>query len=322
MAARNELRTVMVTGANGFVGRMLVTRLAAAPQFSVRAVARRHTSHWPRHVAPVQAPDLEDRPDYREGLQDVFCVIHTAARVHVSAETAEKDLANLRRINVEGTRHLAEQAAAAGVRRLVFVSSIKVNGEKTQPQVPFRASDAPQPQCAYAISKWEAEQALARVAKDTGLEVVVVRPPLVYGPGVKANFRRLMDLVDKGWPLPLAWVDNRRSLVALDNLLDLLIRCVDHPAAAHRTFLVSDGEDLSTPELIRRIAEALGRPPRLYPVPVNILRGIARLTGHLAEVERLTGSLQVDIQFTCESLGWAPPVSTREGLARAARGWQ
>lgn len=312
--------TVMVTGATGFIGRALVSRLATDPRFSVRAAARREAGEWPKGVVALHTGDLADTPNYEEALRGVSCVIHTAAHVHVRPPKGQSHAVLFRNINAEGTRRLAEQAAEAGVRRLVFVSSIKVNGERTDPGTPFRASDIPRPRCAYGISKWDAEQALARVSLETGLEVVVVRPPLVYGPGVKANFSRLMQLVQKGWPLPLARVDNRRSLVALDNLLDLLIRCIDHPAAAHRTFLVSDGEDLSTPGLIHGIAEAMGRPPRLYPVPMLILRAVARVTGRVAEFERLTGSLQLDIQTTRETLGWAPPVSVREGLARALDG--
>lgn len=320
MADPRDRQTVLITGANGFVGRALVARLAADPRFEVRATMRRGIQDVPQHIVPVHAMDLEERADLREALRGVSCVIHAAARVHVSSDPEQSDIAEFRRINVEGTRQLAEQAAVMGVRRLVFVSSVKVNGDRTRPGVPFRTSDTPRPECAYGVSKWEAEQALARVAKEMGLEIVIIRPPLAYGPGVKANFLRLIRLVRKGWPLPLARVDNRRSLVALDNLLDLLIRCIDHPAAAQRGFLVSDDEDLSTPELIRGIADAMGRPPRLYPVPLPILRGAARMTGRVAEFERLTGSLQVDIQATRETLGWEPPISVREGLARAVNG--
>jgi nucleoside-diphosphate-sugar epimerase len=312
----------MVTGATGFIGRALVGRLAGDPGFSVLAATRGATADWPKSVVPVQIGDLADGPNFMKVLRGVSCVIHAAARVHISSDSGESELAHFRRINVEGTRRLAEQAASMGVRRLVFVSSVKVNGDSTSPGMPFRPSDTPRPECAYGISKWEAEQALARVAQETGLEFVIVRPPLTYGPGVKANFLRLMHLVRKGWPLPLGRVQNRRSLVALDNLVDLLIRCVDHPAAAYRTLLVSDGQDLSTPELIRGVADAMGRPSRLYSVPVPILRGVARMTGRLAEFERLTGSLQVDIRATRETLGWVPPVSVHEGLVRAVNGWR
>lgn len=308
--------TVMVTGATGFIGRALVSRLARDLRFSVRAAARNETAEWPKAIVPVQMGDLANTQDYGESLRGVSCLIHAAAHVHVRSPGERSHAVLFRNINAEGTQRLAEQAADMGVRRLVFLSSIKVNGERTDPGTPFRSSDDPRPRCAYGVSKWEAEQALARVSQKTGLEVVVIRPPLVYGPGVKANFLRLMRLIHRGWPLPLADVHNRRSMVAIDNLLDLLIRCVDHPAAANRTFLVSDGVDLSTPELIRGLAEAMGRTPRLFGAPVSLLRGVARLSGRLEEFERLTSSLQADIHPTRETLGWAPPVSVREGLLR------
>ena len=214
----------MVTGATGFVGRALVDRLAADPRFVVRAASRSTNPGWPKGVEPIQVEDLGGSPDYAEALRGVSCLIHAAARVHVSAKSVPDadTLASFHSVNVAGTRRLAEQAAHAGVRRFIFVSSIKVNGTRTEPGEPFRMSDIPKPQCAYGISKWQAEQALWQVAGETGLEVVVVRPPLAYGSGVKANVLRLMRLVDRGWPLPLAAVDNRRSLVALDNLVFLL----------------------------------------------------------------------------------------------------
>jgi nucleoside-diphosphate-sugar epimerase len=312
----------MVTGATGFVGRALVERLASDPRYVVRATSRSANPGWPQYVEPMQVEDLGGGPDYAEALRGVSCLIHAAARVHVSDESAPdaNALASFRSVNVVGTRRLAEQAARAGVRRFIFVSSIKVNGASTEPGEPFRMSDIPKPQCAYGISKWHAEQALWQVAGETGLQVVVVRPPLAYGPGVKANVLRLMRLVDRGWPLPLAAVDNRRSLVALDNLVDLLTLCIDHPAASGQAFLVSDGHDLSTPELIRGLAQAMGRPARLFRVPLPLLRTAGRLSGRLGEFERLTDSLQVDIRPTCETLRWEPPVSVQEGLLRAVAG--
>ena len=322
MAVPLDRQTVMVTGATGFVGRALVDRLASDPRFVVRAASRSANPDWPQYVEPIQVEDLGGSPNYAEALRGVSCLIHAAARVHVSDESAPdaNALASFRSVNVVGTRRLAEQAARAGVRRFIFVSSIKVNGASTEPGEPFRMSDIPKPQCAYGVSKWQAEQALRQVAGETGLQVVVVRPPLAYGPGVKANVLRLMRLVDRGWPLPLAAVDNRRSLVALDNLVDLLTLCIDHPAAAGHTFLVSDGQDLSTPELIRGLAHAMGRPARLFRVPLPLLRLAGQLSGRLGEVERLTDSLQVDMRPTCETLGWEPPVSVQQGLLRAVAG--
>ena len=233
-------------------------------------------------------------------------------------ETVSDALEAYRVVNVEGTRNLAEQAAALGVKRLVYLSSIKVNGERTEVGSRFARVDEPLPEDPYGISKWEAEQALWDVSARTGLEVVVVRPPLVYGLGVKGNFRRLLRLVASGVPLPLGAVCNRRSLVGLDNLVDLLIRCVDHPAAAGQTFLISDNHDLSTLTLIRGLARTLGKSPRLLPVPLSILRLAGSITGKAAEVERLIGSLQVDITHTREVLGWTPPMSVDEGLRKTA----
>jgi nucleoside-diphosphate-sugar epimerase len=234
-------------------------------------------------------------------------------------ELAGDPLAAFRAVNVAGTRRLAEQAAAMGVRRLVYVSSIKVNGEATKPGRPFSAAEAPAPLDAYGVSKWEAEQALWEVSRQTGLEVVVVRPPLVYGPMAKGNFARLLQCVRRGIPLPLGAVDNRRSLVGIDNLVDFLIRGAEHPAASGQTFLVSDGNDLSTPGLIRLMGRATGRPARLFNFPPGLLRTGARFAGLGAEFGRLIGFLQVDIAHSRRVLDWHPPVSVEEGLVRAAQ---
>lgn len=246
-------------------------------------------------------------------VSGVDTVIHLAARVHMMNDTSTDPLAEFRRVNTEGTLNLARQAAEAGVRRFIFLSSVKVNGETGF----FRESDVEDPQDPYAISKCEAEQGLRRIAAETGMAVVIIRPPLVYGPGVKANFQSLMRAVGKGVPLPLGAIDNRRSLVGIDNLVDLIVTCIDHPAAANETFLVSDGEDLSTPELVRRIARALGKPARLFPVSPALLKAAATLLGRREAVERLLSSLQVDISKTRDLLGWRPPVSVDAGLTRA-----
>ena len=225
-------------------------------------------------------------------------------------------LAEYRRVNVEGTLNLARQAADAGVRRFIFISSVKVNGEQTPPGKPFGAEDRPVPEDAYGISKWEAEQGLQQLAAETGMELVVIRPPLVYGPGVKGNFAAMIRLVEKGIPLPLGAIHNQRTLVALDNLVDLIIRCIDHPAAANQVFLAGDGEDLSTTELLRRLGKAMGRPVRLLPVPESLLVLGATLLGKQAVARRLLGSLQVDISKARDLLGWEPPLSVDEGLRR------
>lgn len=260
--------------------------------------------------------DIGPDTQWSTALAGVDCVVHCAARVHLMRESASDPLKAYRQVNSEGTRRLAEAAAAAGVGRLVFISSVKVMGETTAPGRPFRGDDVPCPADPYGQSKWEAEQALQAVASQSGLEVVVVRPPLVYGPGVRANFLRLMHAVQRGWPLPLGAVDNRRSMVALDNLVDLVAVCVHHPDAAGQTFFVSDGTDLSTPGLIRAMAAAYGVPPNLWSVPVGLLRLAGTLTGQRDSVDRLVDSLQVDIETTRQRLGWQPVVTTEEGLRR------
>jgi len=302
---------IAVTGATGFVGGAVVSALARSGH-DVRPLSRLPGAGM------VSVGDIGPDTDWSQALKGVTCVIHCAARVHVMKEAAADALTAFRSVNTTGTRRLAEQAAQAGVRRMVFVSSVKVNGESTQPGRPFRSSDTPAPLDAYGQSKWEAEQALWAVCSATGLQGVVVRPPLVYGPGVGANMARLMKLVASGLPLPLGSIQNRRSLVALDNLSNLLVHCTEHAAATGRTFLVSDGEDLSTPDLIRQMALAMGRNARLVPVPVGLLRLGGQLTGRGAEVARLVDSLQVDLAPTRDALSWSPPVSVLDGLQKMA----
>jgi nucleoside-diphosphate-sugar epimerase len=251
-------------------------------------------------------------------LQGIDVVVHTAARVHVMKDSSEDPLAEYRRVNVEGSLALARQAASAGVRRFIFLSSIKVNGEQTDPGHPFTVEDEPGPVDPYGRSKWETEQALHVLAQETGLEIVVIRPPLVYGPGVRANFLAMMCWLHRRVPLPLGAVENQRSLVARDNLVDLIATCIDHPAAANEVFLVSDGEDVSTAELLRRLGQAIGRPARLIPVPIPLLKGVASVLGKQAVADRLLGSLQVDIEKTRSRLDWAPPVCVDDGLRKTA----
>jgi nucleoside-diphosphate-sugar epimerase len=315
--------TIAVSGASGFVGAGIVQRLGCigSPVTHVpRAYLQfssimKESPHDEILIHAKQAGELEF------SLIGIDCVIHCAALVHVMSESAEGALAAYRDVHVEITRRLAEQAVASGVRRFVFLSSVKVNGESTDglPR-PFEARNDAKPRDPYGISKWEAEQALWEVSAKTGLEVVVVRPPLVYGPGVKGNLARLLKLVRSGVPLPLGAVKNRRSLIGLDNLVDLLIRCVDHPEAAGQTFLLSDGEDLSTPDLLRYMAAAMGRSARLFPVPVSLLRLAGSALGKRAEIDRLVGSLQIDSSHTRRVLGWTPPVSVQEGIRRMVQG--
>lgn len=308
----------LVTGANGFVGSALLARLhgGAAPMLGVvRGDA------VPEHC--IRGPALGADADWVPLLTGCDVVVHTAGRVHVMDERTADPLAAFRDVNVAGTLRLARQAADSGVRRFVFVSSIKVNGEQTAPGQRFAADDQPAPQDAYGISKAEAEAGLIALASETGMEVVIIRPPLVYGPGVKANFLSMMGWVERGVPLPLGAIEhNRRSLVALDNLVDLIVTCVDHPAAANQVFLAGDGEDLSTTDLLRRLAAAIGVPARLLPVPVSVLHAGAKLIGREAMLQRLCGNLQVDLSKTRRLLGWRPPIDVDEGLRRAAEGFR
>lgn len=311
-------RGVVVTGANGFVGRAVVERLVA-DGYAVTAAVRRPVP-MPAGVRTVIVGDL-GAADWRAALDGCAAVVHCAARVHVMRDAAADAMAAYRLTNVEGTRALATQAAAAGARRFIFLSSIKVNGEATRPGTPFRADDAPQPVDPYGVSKLEAERALEALAARGALDLTVIRPPLVYGPGVKANFLAMARWLAKGVPLPFGRLtENRRSLVALGNLVDLIACCLARDAAVGQVLLVSDGEDLSTTELLRRTARALGVRPRLLPLPTTAMAVAARVLGRRDLWQRLGGSLQVDIAATCTRLGWRPPVSVDDGLRAAVAG--
>ncbi|MGF6708169.1 UDP-glucose 4-epimerase family protein [Pseudomonas frederiksbergensis] len=306
---------ILVTGASGFVGEAVVFRLLLDKKFIPIAAARGATRlNGLCTVVPFELTDSKALPN----LNDVQVVIHAAARVHVMNETAVDALTEFRKVNVEGTLRLARRAAESGVKRFIFISSIKVNGESTVLGKPFKANDFPAPADPYGVSKYEAEEALKQLSLDTGMEVVIIRPPLVYGPGVKANFLSMMRWLERGVPLPLGAIKNRRSLVAIGNLVDLAITCISHPAAANQTFLVSDGEDLSTTQLLRRMADALKVRAHLLPIPEAGLRLGALLLGKKAIADRLCGSLQVDIGKTCSMLNWLPPVSVDKALQRTA----
>jgi len=312
-------RRVLITGANGFVGRHLL-RLLDQSGWAVRA-ALRDAANRPAEIGDViSVRDMGQDTDWREAVRGCDAVVHLAGRVHVKRERARDPLAEFRRVNVEGTRRLAEQCVVAGVERFVFASSAKVHGESTEGRAPFRESDPPAPRDAYGLSKLEAEEALAGIAQSTGLQVAVLRPPLVYGPNVGGNFLRLIRWVIRGIPLPLASVTNRRSLVFVANLASALRCCLEHPLAAGRTFLVSDREDVSTRELIHRIARAARRPARLVPAPPGLLHAAGIALGVSTDVTRLTGTLQVDSTSLETCLGWRPPHALDDGL-RATVDW-
>ena len=308
---------VLITGANGFVGSALRESLEK-DGVSVRCAVRSQKSGQDL-TNEIVIGGLSLETDWTTALQNVDCVVHLAARVHIMKDRSSEPLAEFARVNVEGTANLARHAAAAGVRRFIFLSSVKVNGEFTEAGRPFTVDDVPDPVEPYGISKHEAEQLLCEITSETNMELVIIRSPLVYGFGVKANFKSMMHWLSRGIPLPLAAVtQNRRSLVALDNLVDLIVTCLNHPAAANQTFMVSDGEDLSTADLLRRMGEAQLTPAQLFYMPIAALRLGATLIGKQSIYQRLCGSLQVDITKTRQLLGWAPPVSVDEGLRRAA----
>ena len=309
---------ILLTGASGFLGEPLSDRLDKNSRFVLtRAVRRKESLKAGRDVL---IDGLHAGNDWAMALNGQDVVVHAAARAHIMKDEVPDPLAEYRKVNVDGTLNLARQAADAGVRRFVFISSIKVNGEQTPLHQPFTPEDAPAPEDAYGISKMEAEQGLWELAAETGMEVVIIRPPLVYGPGVKGNFASMIKLVEKGLPLPLGAIHNKRSLVALDNLVDLIITCIDHPAAANQVFLAGDGEDLSTTELLQGEARAMGKPSRLVPVPAGLLMFGATVLGKKAIAQRLLGSLQVDISKARNLLGWQPPLSVEEGLKRCFPG--
>jgi len=306
-------QTVLVTGAHGFVASALIARLSR-DDVAVRCSVREGSAEVPSGVQVIANGAIDGSTDWRAALNGATAVVHCAARVHQLHEPTADALSGYRRVNRDGTLALARQAADAGTRRLIFLSSIKVNGESTPPGRPFRGDDRPAPLDPYAVSKWEAEQELRLLAASTGLEVVVIRPPLVYGPGVKANFRAMMKSLRWGIPLPFGAVHNRRSLVCVSNLIDLVLVCLHHPDASGRTFLVSDGQDLSTTELLQRTTRALGRNSRLIPVSERLLRQAFALFGREGLAHRLLDSLEVDIDDTCRILGWQPPLGVDQAL--------
>jgi UDP-glucose 4-epimerase len=308
---------VLVTGSSGFIGTGLIARLIRDNRYRLNAAGRQPAQPMQADVRYFAVGDLSRNTNWHTALNCVDTVVHLAAHVHVVHDRAQDPVTLFRQINVEGTINLVRQAAENGVRRIIFLSSVKVSGEMTTLDKPF-TPEAAAPADPYAISKYEAENMLRELCRDASMELVIIRPPLVYGPGVKANFNSLLRLVASGIPLPFGAIVNRRSLVARDNLVDLIATCIEHPAASNEIFLVSDGEDLSTPELICRLAQAMNRPARLFSMPQFILTGAAGLIGKKDIMQRLCGSLWLDIGKTRDRLGWKPPVTVDRGLEMTA----
>ena len=328
-----RVNRILVTGPDGFIGMELCKTLLQ--RGGVVCGAQRKSAPLPDGCESVVVGDIGAGTDWSVALRDVDAVVHLAARVHVMRDVEKDPLAEFWKVNVEGTRRLAESAARGGVKHFVFVSSIKVNGEESGDRgaevgggrsgdrhfggkTAFSELDVPNPQDAYSVSKWEAERVLRDIEARSGMAVTVLRPPLVYGPGVKANFRKLMEAVKKGVPLPLGCVRNLRSFIGVTNLVDIVVNCVGHDKARGKMYVVSDGDDVSTPELIRRMAVALGRKDRLIPVPVSFMCLVGRLLGKSAQVDRLLGSLVIDSSRVCQELNWTPVRSMQSELRRLA----
>jgi nucleoside-diphosphate-sugar epimerase len=309
---------ILLTGATGFVGQAIAENLSAGKRFKVCGAVRQNSVKFPQGVRLVTVGDIDGSTQWNAALAGNEIVIHSAARAHIMKDSVADPLAEYRRVNVGGSLNLARQAIDAGVKRFIFISSIKVNGEGTLPGNPYTADDPPQPKDPYGISKMEAEQELRSLTRNSDMELVIIRPTLVYGPGVKANFLSMMRWLWRGIPLPFSLTRNKRSFVAVDNLVDLIVICLQSPAAANQTFLVSDGHDLSTNELLQAMGTALGRPARLFPFPVWLLSLCARMIGKPGIAHRLFGSLQVDISKTRTMLDWSPPVSVDVALKKTA----
>lgn len=310
---------ILVTGATGFVGGALVRRLVSDNSNEIIAAVREPNENLEKIAKCVKVSDLAIDTNWHEALAGVNVVINAAARVHIMRETATDALDEFRKTNVQGTLNLAKQAASAGVRRFIFISSIKANGETTEVEKPFTAADVTAPLDAYGISKMEAERGLHKIAQETGMELVIIRPPLIYGYGVKGNFATLVKLVKLGLPLPFGSLNNKRSLVGIDNLVDLITVCINHENAKNQIFLVSDDEDLSTTQLIRKIGEALGKPAMLIPFPVFVIKLLLQLAGKSEISQRMCSSLQIDISKTKQLLNWKPALNVDVGLRKAVK---
>jgi nucleoside-diphosphate-sugar epimerase len=315
------MKKILVTGASGFVGKSLCETLSKSGRSVFGAVRSSNSILINNNVKYISTGDISLKKNWKDLLNDVDCIIHCAGIAHKMNNDKNFDVYQL--TNIDGTKHLAEQAVEAGVKRLIFLSSIKVNGESTnntKSKKKFSDNDIPAPMDFYAVSKLKAERVLWEVSSKTGLEVTVLRLPLVYGYGAKGNLAKLVKLVKSGIPLPLGMINNKRSMIGIDNLVDLLNHCIDHPDASGKTFLVSEGEDLSTPELIKLIALSMGRKAILFPVPIYLLKLLGSIFGKGEEINRLIGSLRVDNSFVQETLSWKPTLSVEEGIKRMVQG--
>ena len=311
------MKKILVTGASGFIGKTLCNKLIKL-SFNVQGAVRSLDSlTFDYNFKAVTVGEIGANTNWINALKDIDCIIHCAGKEHSTNEKNNLNIYHL--INTEGTKRLAEQVVKSGVKRFIFLSTIKVNGESTgnnnQNSI-FTNKDIPNPQDAYSTSKLEAEKLLWEISAKTNLEVVVVRLPLVYGYGSKGNLAKLIKLINSGMFLPFSLINNKRSLIGIDNLVDLLVRCIEHPDAKSKTFLVSDGEDLSTPELLKNIASAMGRSAFMFPFPISLLKFFGFVLGKSSEIDRLTGSLQIDNNYTKKILNWSPPISVQEGIRR------
>lgn len=317
---------IFVTGSNGFIGQAICSKIqnnglklrcsSRLKNFNTFLKGNYDESDHINNIESVLINNIDSKTNWLEHLSGVDCIIHCAGKAHLTGNSLNKAIENYKEVNVLGTKNLAEQAAKVGVKRLIFLSSIGVNGIYTNEKQQFTNRDAPAPTEAYALSKLEAERQLCNVSSKTGLEIVILRLPLVYGPNVKGNFLRLMDLISAGFPLPLGKINNSRSFIGIDNLIDLILLCISHPLASGQKFLISDGEDISTNELITRLAKNLNKSQMNFYIPKNILRLLGNLSGKSSEINRLINSLQIDITHTREVLGWSPPFKINKGLAK------
>lgn len=310
---------ILITGATGFVGRALFENLKLKKKYLVHLTTRTNQEDLFEGAKAFNIGEIDSNTNWKDALDGVSCVIHCAARTHMMESKQTVSLNAYRRINVDGTKNLAKQAARIGIKRFIFLSSVKVNGEETITSKSFQYDDIPRPKDAYGISKWEAEQALLEVSKKIGLELVIIRAPLIYGVRVKGNFLRILNLIYKKIPFPFFNINNSRSFIGLDNLVDLITHCIDHPKATGKTFLVSDGEDISTPDLIRKLSKIMGRSSRLFSFPISIIKLMSYLVGKTSEVNRLISSLRVNSSHTRKILEWNPPFSLDEGLEKTVR---